>query len=73
MARQADVRKKTLMLPQEMLSRAQAFLKTRTERETVVRSLEEVLWRRRLHAFLAKRPWKGFRLTHRDLIRMRRE
>lgn len=61
------------MLPQEMLSRAQAFLKARTERETVVRSLEEVLWRRRLHEFLSKRPWQGFHLTQRDLARMRRE
>ena len=73
MSSRPTLRKKTLLLPQDVLTQAQAFLKVRTERETVIRSLEEVLWRRHLQQFLARRPWKGFRLTQRDLARMRRE
>ncbi|MBI2346407.1 MAG: hypothetical protein HYV03_05910 [Deltaproteobacteria bacterium] len=66
-------RKKTLVLPQGMLTAVKSFFKARTEREAVVRSLEEVLWRKKLAAFLDRRPRPDFALSQRELAKMRRE
>lgn len=71
--RQDSVRKKTLFLPQDKLDTVKTFLKTSTEREAVVLSLDEVIWRKKLKEFLTRRPVKGFSLTSKDLNRMRRE
>lgn len=71
--RQDSVRKKTLFLPQDKLDTVKTFLKTSTEREAVILSLDEVIWRKKLKEFLSHRPVKGFNLTLRDLNRMRRE
>lgn len=70
---QGSVKKKTFHLPQHKLMAVKSFLGARTEREAVLLSLEEVLWRKRLGDFLSKRPFRGFRLTHRDLAKMRQE
>ena len=48
-----------------------SFLGVATEREAVLLSLKEVLWRKRLQEFLSERPLKGFTLTQRELDRMR--
>ena len=70
---QSGVKKKTFHLPQQKLTAVRSFLGARTEKEAVLLSLEEVLWRKKLKQFLSKRPFKEFRLTHRDLARMRHE
>lgn len=69
----AFVKKKTLLLPQNKLSMVKSFLGARTETEAVVLSMEEVLWRKKLQEFLQRRPWKDFKLTQRQLAKMRQE
>lgn len=66
-------KKKTLFLPEDKLTAVKSFLGARTEREAVVRSLEEVLWRKKLKEFLDHRPLKDFQLTSRQLAHLRRE
>jgi len=67
------VKKKTFLLPEDKLRTVKQFLGARSETEAVIFSLEEVLWRRKLQAFLQQRPWKGFQLTQAKLSKMRRE
>ena len=73
MVQASSIKKKTLHLPQDKLSAVKSFFGVATEREAVLLSLEEVLWRKRLQEFLSERPLKGFALTQRELSRMRRE
>ncbi len=70
---QDTTRKKTLYLPQDKLSEVQSFLGTSSEREAVLLSLEEVLWRKKLKEFLVQRPVKNFSLTQKQLQKMRRD
>lgn len=71
--RQGSARKKTLFLPQDKLNTVKTFLKTSTEREAVILSLDEVIWRKKLKEFLSRRPVRGFGLTHKELSHIRRE
>jgi Arc/MetJ family transcription regulator len=59
-------------LDDKLLDEAKAFLRARTKKEAVERSLEEIVRQKHLRALL-DRQGKGFGLTLRQLYRMRRD
>ncbi len=68
-----NLKRKQFLLPQDILDQVKKTLQVKTDTEAVILSLQSVLRQKKLEKFKNLPNKMKFKLTHKDLERMRRD